>query len=237
MRAARAQLLYRFDAQFLDAIYAIGSGTGASGTYSTDFIDITLGSSVLTGRRGQIIAQNAAGPGYDFVTGLGSPNVAQPRSRPWPTHRSRPTVRNRRTLAKAAVAAPAAKAVVTPHDIIFTPVTIVITVPGSQPSAPTPGHPHPRHGLLGDDPDTDLELLLDEHGGRRHPAVRGAAESDRVGGGAERAEPVGSGHHDKHRGRCTWPAAAPRPASRPRLAGGDDLEPCAASAAAVRALR
>ncbi|TGA96900.1 peptidase S8 and S53 subtilisin kexin sedolisin [Sporolactobacillus shoreae] len=52
-------------AQALSAIYSIAGSTGSSG-YSTDFHDITTGSNGYS-----------AGPGYDEVTGIGSPTANQ----------------------------------------------------------------------------------------------------------------------------------------------------------------
>ena len=60
--------------QFLPAIYAIGH-RATPPRIARDFIDINSGTTVAV-RSGRQIIQYSAATGYDFVTGLGSPNVA-----------------------------------------------------------------------------------------------------------------------------------------------------------------
>jgi hypothetical protein len=105
--------------QFLPALYAIGS----SGSYSSAFNDIT------TGGNGY-----AAGTGYDFATGLGSPKAAGLVA-------SLASVTGTGTGVKFAASHAANTAVTTsiatPHDIPITLITIVtLPFPGSSSSAP-----------------------------------------------------------------------------------------------------
>jgi subtilase family serine protease len=120
--------------QFLPAIYAIGS---SSGSYASDFTDVTSGTTVAV-RSGRQTIQYSAGKGYDYVTGLGSPNAAGLITAL--SASSLPTFATVSVSGKAAVSQPVTTVALAPHDIVFFPVTTITTVttsPGSPASFPT----------------------------------------------------------------------------------------------------
>jgi hypothetical protein len=102
--------------QFLPALYAIGSS--GSATYGSSFLDVTSGSNGYS-----------AGAGYDFATGLGSPNAAGLVANLAGVTGSGASVK----LGAKAIASPGVQpAVATPHDIT---IITIITLPA--PGAPT----------------------------------------------------------------------------------------------------
>jgi hypothetical protein len=106
--------------QFLPALYAVGSSSSA---YSGAFLDITSGSNGY-----------GAGAGYDFATGLGSPSAAGLVASLAGVTGSGSAVKIGPTLA----ASPKIQAaIVTPHDIPVTIVTIInLPIPGAPSNSP-----------------------------------------------------------------------------------------------------
>jgi hypothetical protein len=115
-------------AQFLTDIYGYASN---SNSYTSDFTDITSGSS----SSGSFFRHTTlyAGSGYDYVTGLGSPKVSSLIGSLTGVATGQAV-----TLTGGSANTGTTGGVLTPHDITFTPVTIIIIQPAPPTASPTP---------------------------------------------------------------------------------------------------